>query len=782
MQVIQTVNDTIRILFNPLEEGFKLLDFLLVQDEQNKFLAQIIEIYDDKYDASQNVARVKLFFKVNDDGEVLDYDHYTPSKECEIKKIRQDEIIKFINEDKESLTIGLNYKNEKPFDLNMNFFKNSPAIFADKIEQSNCLSSHLAQVLSRYNKHSVIFDYSGTLEIKGAKKLILTKDIKMPLDFCSIEYIWEKGLATASLETQSICREIFNEVQSFAKNTPEGYIPFDKFLKVVNIQYKATPIVELTVLLNKLKAYQKNSIFARNKKDFECINKSVNKNDITIIDFSRLKTEWHKEFSEFIIREIKNEAFVFLRLNDENSDVDLINYMYDKKPDVSFIPSISYSFKKMPHIVERINNYMLLPTFNPRRDFGAANYELASISDDECIIFGKDTENFIFVIKNNKFEINQQEEKFVRKTIRLKIEDVNNTPVEMDFDGAKFTPKTTEVPKEQAAPAVVESQITEAELEFFEQFTRQEENAEEQLLAKKSESSDTIEYHKEEPPVEENEIEQDSYIEEMEQKPQEDDAEPYADEEIIEVEAQDVTEETQDEEEPYEEPQTRVVYEQIESEEQIESKPVEEEIADTENNPEEVVSVEAAVEEEIIEQEPDEILPEPKQPQEDEQFAEQEDNEPVQQEITGFQNILEEEEQEAQETKEDDSFSLESIAAQSIEATFNEVVGDTNAAPKNDNVSDGDSTLVIDENVVIDLEKIHNEDENTSELPIFRHKKEKNTEKYEFQTGDTVEHDKYGKGEVVKVINYANRSLLQINFEEVGKRLLDPDIAKIKPI
>ena len=39
---------------------------------------------------------------------------------------------------------------------------------------------------------------------------------------------------------------------------------------------------------------------------------------------------------------------------------------------------------------------------------------------------------------------------------------------------------------------------------------------------------------------------------------------------------------------------------------------------------------------------------------------------------------------------------------------------------------------------------------------------------------------KIKKGEVVKVITYANRSLLQINFEEVGKRLLDPDIANIR--
>ena len=64
-------------------------------------------------------------------------------------------------------------------------------------------------------------------------------------------------------------------------------------------------------------------------------------------------------------------------------------------------------------------------------------------------------------------------------------------------------------------------------------------------------------------------------------------------------------------------------------------------------------------------------------------------------------------------------------------------------------------------------------------MPIFKNKTEQK-EKIVFKTGDKIEHDKYGKGEVVKVITYANRSLLQINFEEVGKRLLDPDIANIR--
>ena len=47
MRVIQTVNDTIRLLFNPKTEVFSLSDFLLVRDADENFLAQVVEVYDD---------------------------------------------------------------------------------------------------------------------------------------------------------------------------------------------------------------------------------------------------------------------------------------------------------------------------------------------------------------------------------------------------------------------------------------------------------------------------------------------------------------------------------------------------------------------------------------------------------------------------------------------------------------------------------------------------------------------------------------------------------------
>ena len=48
------------------------------------------------------------------------------------------------------------------------------------------------------------------------------------------------------------------------------------------------------------------------------------------------------------------------------------------------------------------------------------------------------------------------------------------------------------------------------------------------------------------------------------------------------------------------------------------------------------------------------------------------------------------------------------------------------------------------------------------------------------EQGDTVVHAKYGNGVVEKMIKYGNKNLYSINFDNVGRRLLDPTLTEIK--
>lgn len=48
------------------------------------------------------------------------------------------------------------------------------------------------------------------------------------------------------------------------------------------------------------------------------------------------------------------------------------------------------------------------------------------------------------------------------------------------------------------------------------------------------------------------------------------------------------------------------------------------------------------------------------------------------------------------------------------------------------------------------------------------------------EQGDTVVHAKYGSGVVEKMIKYGNKTLFSINFDNIGRRLLDPTLTEIK--
>lgn len=51
-----------------------------------------------------------------------------------------------------------------------------------------------------------------------------------------------------------------------------------------------------------------------------------------------------------------------------------------------------------------------------------------------------------------------------------------------------------------------------------------------------------------------------------------------------------------------------------------------------------------------------------------------------------------------------------------------------------------------------------------------------------FKSGDKISHPRYGNGTVEKIIKYGNKTLCSIDFENVGRRLLDPSISDFEKV
>lgn len=67
-------------------------------------------------------------------------------------------------------------------------------------------------------------------------------------------------------------------------------------------------------------------------------------------------------------------------------------------------------------------------------------------------------------------------------------------------------------------------------------------------------------------------------------------------------------------------------------------------------------------------------------------------------------------------------------------------------------------------------------------VPIYSADVEPQVQSDEVEQGDTVVHPKYGKGTVEKLISYGSKTLCSINFDNVGRRLLDPNLAELKKV
>ena len=766
MQVANTFNNSIRILFNPRVEDFRLFDFLIVKSDDNRYVAQIVEIYDDKFDASQNVAKIKLFYRITQNNEVMPYDNFTPNKECEISKVKQEEIETFINQDKETFILGTNVKNSCGFNIQYDFFNKNAVILADKIENANSITFNLAKKLSQ-KKNVIIIDTTGVLEYEGAKKILAGKNFKMPLDYSTIDHVFNRCLYDASLEFQAIGGEIINEIKKFAKKQEQGFIPFNLLTRVLIQQHKATPYPELKLLLVRLKKYQMDEIFARTKNEKEALAKTIEKNPITIIDLSSLDFYWQKTYLDYIVSDIDKEIYLITRINDESFDAELINKIYNKKKNIKFVPNVSYNYKKLPSVMQHCRNYILMPSLVQRADFLDANFALSNLISDGCIVFGENTDNFLYLIRDYELEI-QEKRKNYRKIALTMVE--QDTQQNLGEKGDYFKNKEN----------VSDSERLIQELSDFEAQRQENLKEQEEIQEDNKETFEEIE----DPNINHEKIEETTQEDLIFNEEEKEEIAPQVE---IKNEAQDnfqeITSQTEEDnsfEDILEETNKVETIEEINEEETSLSEDLQEINLEEDTNTQELqpsefqdIEIEKTTEEETQTQENTQDSSDELPILDDESDFEQEhDMDLSDDELDFFQMAQDSENENEEELSQDsDDIDLNAIADDSLDESFEEIINTKN--------QQNAQTIEVDEKTTINAE-ILNADTKKENLPIFKDEDNDPQINVAYNIGNVIMHKKYGRGTIVKTIKYEERQLLQVEFEQAGKKLLDPKVADIK--
>lgn len=712
MKVLEIKNNLVKISYTA-EDKLLLSGFLIIEDSHSPYVAQVLSL---KADNGTNYAIVKLLFTFDAEGIVKNYDGTIPSLDSEITKLSSDELLDILPVNN-PIEIGMLAHQDVNLKVDRSMLEQNLLICSEKKENTTTLVENLVLQLSENNYKSLIFDIDGKYE---GQKLKFGEDFKLPLNYDTINFIYEHDLDNIDPSSKALIQDIFLEVQEYSKTVLDKFIPFDSFINVVDQQYKASGLTELVLLKNKLLKYKEENVFAQNAKEIHNLRSAIRANLTNILDISSVNDTLQNEIMKYVydaIDEMDLFVYSFVQFTNENADKKLIRHFLTKDKIYTTIVS-SHNYKYLYELKERANNLILFAPQTMQHDFASYNTFLNKLNSDEFVIYGKATQHIPLIIElSSLLESEPQEENTIAPPEEA-VEEVSS-------------PETEEVAVEQPDDFSEESDFYSYETLVNDDIPQEQPQVEEQ-----NNVPEVVQ------PLEE---------EKVEVKPEE--ISSIIDEEIAAEKPQtpEIIEETADNDDDDDEenvlpdildvPQTQATeipqLEEIIEEPASESFITESFISESEEPPMPVIEYN------------DDSLP---------IISEEELENTIEEEAPPIQDN-------AAEVVDEIMFSKANTHIPSIDEEFEEEA-----------LTEDDLNFIEDVNIgTPDI----SEDINVPIYPVETPVKE---DIPTFEQGDRVSHPKYGEGVVEKMIKYGNKTLCSINFVNIGRRLLDPAISEIEKL
>lgn len=735
MKVLEIKNNLVKIAYD-VKDNLALSNFVIIEDTNTPYVAQVVNI---KADSTTNFAIVKLLFTFNEEGILKNYNGTIPSTKANVSILPSNELLDIIPIE-DPIRMGQLAQQNVELKVDKTIFDNNLLICSNNLENTSTL---LNNILKQFKNKVVIFDTDGQFDWEN--KLYFGKEFKLPLNYDTINFIYDTELEDVDATSKAIIQDIFIEVQEYTKTLPEGYLPFETFLNVVDQQYKETQITELVLLKNKLLKYRDLNVFAETLKDVLNLSIAIEKSDITVIDISDMPHTLQKEIMSYtynIMNSIKSDIYSFVKIDNSNTDKKLLK-KFLVRSNVYTTIICSHEYKYLPEIKEAAQNLILFAPLTLQHDFASYNTFLNKLNSDEFIIYGAHTQNIPLIVELDDIEIDENTEDDLKK---------QDTQTDNIVPMPEIKPSSKEEKEEEEI--IEENTIEEEEINS--------ETNENSLEMPEVEYPDiTID----EIPIEQNnnQTEETEIISVNEDIQLNNEIAPV--DNILSIEEELPTEPTIIENNSSTNNSENII---------IEDSPIEitTEEPNTQNENLEIYNSENNIEEiEEDEIEPQIELQEP----EIDYSVEDIDIE----ENFGEPQIIE---------NNDD---LIEQVAKDVDKAFYEKLPDENyELPDNDNIETDELTeddLNLIDDLAIDdtnmqLDNSFQESENieqTPVVPIYETEDLEPKENQKLEPGDRVSTPKYGEGIVEKMIKYGNKMLCSIEFPNIGRRLLDPAMSEI---
>jgi hypothetical protein len=642
----------VKVEFSP-EDPISLGCFLVIEDVKTPYVAQVLNI---REDAEQTSAVSKLLFTFDEEGVLKNYNGTIPALSAEVTILGTKELLDILPVD-DPIKLGEVAQQNTIMSIDKSVFENNFLICANNQENIEIFFDNILRQFERTSTRSVIFDLDG--HFQSENKAVFLRDFKLPLNYDTINFVYENDLNDIDPTSKAIIQDIFIEVQEYTKTIEGGFIPFDTFLSVVDGQYRETQIPQLILLKNKLLKYKEAGVFAQTPQEANSFNKVLELGTNVIVDLSSTSRIELKEqildMAYSILNNMDVPTYVFVELDDEYAHKPLLKLLTTNGNAYTTI-ICPHEFKYIKELKSISRNIVFFAPLTLQHDFAAYNTILNKLNADEFIIIGDLTQQIPFVLQLETLNLDEETEESEASEEAEFSDEIS--PEDFDAEEIDNEPLEDDEIDNAAAP----------------------------------ETSDDTEYEEVDP----SDVIIDEDVDAI-------NAEPLEPEE--ELPQEDSQQETED----------------------VNVEPIEEPISeDSIEEPEIDLGLEDEVDNDVNEATLDDISTE-----QSDDFTE----EPL-----------------------DDSV-LDDLASdgQDDDSVLDELSGESND----------------------DLELIESE-ETPPVIPVYAADEINVKQPVEFNEGDKVIHPTYGKGTVEKLINYGNKKLCSVMFENKNRRLLDPVISSLK--
>ena len=759
MKILEIKNNLVKISYD-IDDNLALSGFVIIEDTNCPYVAQIVSL---KADSAINTAIVKLLFTFDAEGVLKNYNGTIPSIKATISKLPANELLDVLPVEI-PIKLGSLAQQNIPLFVDKGVFEHNLVVCCNKQENTNYFIRNMLSQLNSLNQKTVVIDVDGEFDYEN--KFEFGYDFKLPLNYNTLNYIFDNDLGDVDAKSKAVIQDIFYEVQEYSKTLPHQFIPFNTFLEVVDAQYKETQIPELVLLKNKLLKYKDDNVFALNSVELTDLEQELQHNNITVLNISKVDGDLQRQVIYYlyeVMSKVKSSIYSMIKLDNYNASKKLIKRLLEGgNIQTTFI--CGHEFKYLQELKQYAENFIFFAPLTVQHDFAAYNTYLSKLNPEEFVVYGDVTQEIPFIVQLEEFSQEdlqprvyyEEPTELTRPSSRVQTElpAYEEPKASEPIVSEDVTPEAVNVDNEEE-PVIEFTQTEEIPQDLSELNVLAQEQEEETDFPDSFDAQDVIQDRPEIPVFTEPEqpLEIASDKPELSATPQ-----PVINE-VIEEQAPEEAATF----EPVEEQEDDIVVTPLEApvaEPQAEETPFEPEPLEQEA----AQDSQPAINEEQIIQDVDSLLYNKKDA--DEEIPPLEDDEEITEDdlnaIDNLNNSV---------TEQDDSeteLNTEPVIVEDTDENSNSPQEET--LPEDELPAAEEPEIqeeIIEENPVVPVYPANDIPEVSSEI---------------FEAGDQVTHPKYGTGVVEKMIKYGNKVLCSINFENIGRRLLDPAISEITKI